>query len=439
MRKLLFALPLLAGASWAGTTYYSGTQTEPAYERLLAQLNQMKPFSVVAEEYNAGFVKSTAITRVTVTPEDEDAVLFRLKHVIDHSPVGVDAAGTRIGANSVTTTLVLEDLPPEMQDALNGQEPLVLHTRINMSGATVNELDIASFAYSDDKASISFDGGHYEFVSDPAGKLSGKGQMNSLLIEGKHLARRVEIAPSPLQLDLQQHRPSLFTGSYSMSFPRISVQDESAGMNVEMQDVRLLFDSGIERETYQGHVTLSIGKLEAPIPVNSADWRFDMRGFSVDGLETYTRNMHALAESPADAENIGSSLIDAYKAIITPGIGITNQLNVRNDGGDIALTAAMDYTGDGSQNGTDNLVTVRDLVNALTAKINLDADVAAVDITPLGMMMGHPMASQYILTDGTKYTSELKVAELILDANGDPQSLEMMLGGMLDMPLDFLQ
>ena len=30
MKKLLFALPLLAGASWAGTTYYAGNQTQPA-------------------------------------------------------------------------------------------------------------------------------------------------------------------------------------------------------------------------------------------------------------------------------------------------------------------------------------------------------------------------------------------------------------------------
>jgi len=33
MRKLLLALPLVAGASWAGTTYYSSSQSEPAYDR----------------------------------------------------------------------------------------------------------------------------------------------------------------------------------------------------------------------------------------------------------------------------------------------------------------------------------------------------------------------------------------------------------------------
>ena len=46
MKKLLAVLPLVAGASWAGTTYYSGSQTRDAYDQLLAQLGQISSFAV---------------------------------------------------------------------------------------------------------------------------------------------------------------------------------------------------------------------------------------------------------------------------------------------------------------------------------------------------------------------------------------------------------
>jgi len=443
MRKLLLALPLVAGGAWAGTTYYSGTQTEPAYERLLAQLNQFKPFTVVAEEYNAGFIQSTAITKVTASPEADAEVLFRLQHVIDHSPVGRDQAGTRIGANSVTTTLIVDELPQGLQDVLNDKEPLVLHTRINLSGATVNELDIEEFAYSEDSKSVSFGGGHYEFVSGASGTLTGEGMLQAIEIVDENLGKRFEMAASPLKLDLQQYRPSLFAGSYSMDVPSMTITDDSAGLDVVIRDMQVSSDSDIEQGDFQGYMALSIAELDSPLPIDSGEWRLDMRGFSVEGLETYTETMQSIdltdVSAGANPSDLADTMMDAYKALITPGIGITNKVSLRNEGGDITLSTAIDYKGDGSTTGTDNLQTIRDLVNALTAHVSLKADVDAVNMTPLAMMMGHPMATQYILNDGSQYTSELKVADLILDANGDPQSLDSMLGGMLEMPLDILQ
>ena len=91
MRKLLLALPLVAGASWAGTTYVSSSQTQPAYDKLLSQLNQLESLQFVSESYDKGFMHSTAITKVSFVGSTDAEPLFRLKHVIDHSPVGIDS------------------------------------------------------------------------------------------------------------------------------------------------------------------------------------------------------------------------------------------------------------------------------------------------------------------------------------------------------------
>jgi len=55
MNKLLLgALPLVAGASWAGTTLYSGSQSEDAYAQLVQQLDQMSGYSVKQEAWEPG-------------------------------------------------------------------------------------------------------------------------------------------------------------------------------------------------------------------------------------------------------------------------------------------------------------------------------------------------------------------------------------------------
>ncbi|MBX2839665.1 MAG: hypothetical protein KTR35_22600, partial [Gammaproteobacteria bacterium] len=68
------------------------------------------------------------------------------------------------------------------------------------------------------------------------------------------------------------------------------------------------------------------------------------------------------------------------------------------------------------------------------------ADAMAVDMTPVGMLMGHPMAAQYIINDGVKYSSELTVADALLYANGETMDIVEMLGfsPMLDIPLESL-
>ena len=63
MKKLLIALPLVAGVAVAGTSHYAGTQTENEYEKLLKQLNNFSPFVFVNETYESGLGSSTAITK----------------------------------------------------------------------------------------------------------------------------------------------------------------------------------------------------------------------------------------------------------------------------------------------------------------------------------------------------------------------------------------
>ena len=50
--------------------------------------------------------------------------------------------------------------------------------------------------------------------------------------------------------------------------------------------------------------------------------------------------------------------------------------------------------------------------------------------------MMHPVAQQYLTSDGSRYSSNISVADLMLSVNGVQQSLEYYLGDELYEPLD---
>ena len=112
MKNLLLALPLIAGVSWAGTTLYSGAQTQPAYNRLLAQLNNSKILAVKSVEYEAGFTSSTAITEVRLNNSKTDERVY-LQHKISHSPVSMVPENARFGAAKIVTTLMVDKFEDE--------------------------------------------------------------------------------------------------------------------------------------------------------------------------------------------------------------------------------------------------------------------------------------------------------------------------------------
>jgi len=124
------------------------------------------------------------------------------------------------------------------------------------------------------------------------------------------------------------------------------------------------------------------------------------------------------------------------KALISPGANIGVDLAMKNSGGAISTSFDAEFKGDGSISGYDSIATIRDLASAIALRLQVDADEAALHATPAVMLLMHPMAQEYLLSDGISYSADIKAEDLILDVNGNPQSMEDMFGGMLNMPLD---
>ena len=442
MRKLLLALPLIAGASWAGTTYVSSSQTQPTYDKLLSQLNQFEPFIFESERYDKGFMQSTAITKVMMFGDVGSKPLLRLKHVIDHSPIGVDNSGARIGANSVVTTLVIDDMDPVVAAALAGQDPLTLHTRVDISGNTINELELSSLNIVDNEKAINFGGGSFQFVTDSSGRVQGQGATQPLQMTNAD-GWEIRVAESPLSVDLRYIADALYSGHSDWRLPEIAVSNPNMGLDISLQDFYVNSATELDNDFLRTGISLSAGHLDAPLPVNSFNWEFYLTGLPIDGFIQYqeiTREIMSYASEDEIPENMGNQMIEAYKALLAPGLTAKNTLSVGNDGGDINTEISLSFLGDSSNSGFDYMSTVRDVLSAVTMSAKVDADIQAVNMTPLGMFAYSPPASDFIINDGTNFTADLEFKDLLLYANGTSHDVieRFGLAQMLDQPLDFV-
>ena len=443
MKKVLLALPLVAGASWAGSTYYAGTQAQPAYEKLLADLNQAATgvFILEAADYSAGFTESVATTNVKFMHTDEP-VLFQLQHDINHSPVGTDPEGARFSASSITTTLLTESLGSEdiqqFFTSFDSGEPFTLYTDVGFSGNVTSDLQLSALSMDFEDGSINFEGGRFDAVSD-SGKIDVSGILGKLSVDNGSGAL-VNVAESNAQFDFLRVASSVYTGEQQITFPEVSFTDAAMGSTVTFTNSVISSTTSLNGDKLDSETNLSVAMIESPLPLNSLSWDANVNGLSVDGLENYTTTMNRIMTMSQEGQEVGNlevELMNAYKGLLTPGARFSNKMTVTNDGGDVIGDMGVKFNGDGSANGLDNMVTVADVLQAIVINLDLEADTAAIDLTPAAMFMMHPMAQQYIRNDGDRYTSNISVADLMLTVNGDQTPLESYLGDKLYEPMDF--
>lgn len=443
MKKLLIAIPLVAGASWAGASYYAGAQTQSGYDQLLAQLNEFKPFTLVNDEYYAGVTNSTAITKVMDSAAADAKVLFRLHHAINHSPIGMNDGAVRVGAATIVTTLVKDDSLPEfliegMSDFTDA-EPFQINTEVGFDGKTVNQFVVSAYERQYDDVKVLFDG--IDYTSTISGdSFVGSGTVGKLVVSAE--GGELNLSEGVIDTDLTRVDQAIYTGEYGIVFDQFSFAGDNMQAGVNLKNISLVSDTKLAEGSIDSMAAFAVGEINAPIPVNSAGFDVAVKGISVAGLQSYIDFVSQIpmldAMMMSDPEVV-MGLMESYKSLIGPGTSLDYAFNVSNDGGAAELSYGISVVDADSPNypvnGFDSVETVRDVLNMLKLEAHLDADVAAIDQSPLAMFMGAPEAQQYIVSDGIKYTADVTVSDLIVDINGNPLSLELMVGEMLDMPL----
>lgn len=446
MKKLLLAIPLVAGASWAGATFYTGSQTQSAYDKLLVQLNDYKPFTLVNESYTSGLVSSRAITKVMDSSAPDAQVLFRLQHDIQHSPIGVNEGNLRVSAANIKTTLVRDQSIPEsvsqFMEGFTDAEPVQINTAVGFDGKTVNQFLISAYEHDYEDVQVRFNGVDYTANVD-GDVFIGEGTVGELVVSGDD--GQMRLSPGKIATNLTRIGKHVFSGSYGVEFDKLSIDANDMPFDIALQEIALTSDSDVDNDSLNTAAKFAIGNIDAPIPLNSASLEVALDRLSIAGMQDY---VDAISQISLTSAAMGSDVddlqvvLDAYKSLITPGLGLNYTIKATNDGGDAELAYGLNVIEKTSPHfpagGLTSVETVRDALNIIELNARLDADAAALDMTPAAMFLLSPQAQQVIVSDGVSYKADVQLSNLIVNINGNPMSLELMIGEMLDTPLSAL-
>lgn len=445
MKKLLLALPFVVGGSWAGVSYFTGTQTQDAYEQLLSQANELGFVVLVNEQYSAGLANSTAITNVMESAEPGAQVLFRLQHAIQHSPVGLNEGAMRVGAAIITTTLLQDDsIPESMQAFMQGfgsDEPVQLDTDVKFDGTMAHRLLVGSYQHELDDVSVRFGGVDYSMATS-SDTLTGEGSTGELVITSYSDDTVIRLAAGEIQNEVLFNDDSIASGSYSIAFDKLTATGPQVPVSLAIKQISLGSNLDVQDDKVDVETRYSIGHIDSPLPISRASLMASTTQLSLEGMKSYYGAASDLANSDANADVSDAqvkALLLAAVDIIGPGSGMSYELDLGNESGNANLVASAKVVDSSSEYfpaaGLASIATLREALNTLELDVNLDADAAAIDQTPLAIVLGMPDAEQFIVADGLTYKSDISVRNLVVDINGNPLSLEFVIGEMLDMPL----
>lgn len=446
MKKLLIAVPLVAGvgaAAFAGTSQYAGTQTQNEYQQLLTQMNGALPFNFVNEKYDSGLGKSSAITKVMTSQAADAEVLFRLYHDIQHAAVRMDGGGVKIGQVSISTTLHGKDtLPPELLDVMTDAEPFALRTDISFSGDTQHQLNVSGIEMNEGGAEFSWSGISFDGATSK-GATVGSGSMGAITVNDVASGGMLSVGSSPFTVDMQDAGDMLYTGKAGVAFNDVKVLSPELPIPVSFSSIGVDTDTNIKSDKLSTSTRILLAGIESPLPLNEASLDIVLDGLGVEGIREYQQLVNTLSADLEDAMADPAFLpkiTSAFQSIVQPGSAMKYAVNLANDEGDAKADFRVGLKAESeegmSSDALSKVVTGRDLLNILSVTGALDADTQALAQTPVMMMLGG--IGDFVTVTDESITSEISLNGTTLVINGMELPLDVMSGGMLDIPLSDL-
>jgi len=450
MKKLLIALPLVAGASWAGTTYYSSAQALPEYQQLLAALNthvvQTLPVRFVEADYEAGFMESRATTNLVYSTLGETKVILQFDHAISHSPVVIDEHGARVGESYIVTTAKLDNIDPEIRDQVaqvfGGADPLTIYTSAGLSGDIRNNILISPIQFEDDDITISYTGANFTIDMPTAQQYIGFGSLGSAEFRSVDQPQVVSISETQMTFDYRLLNDALYIGTSEFTLPSISatspLQDE-----LHIQGVRMLSASEqATDETIDSHARFEIAAIDsASVPFTH--FRFDATAnhANIEALTRLANFQKTVFEtiysgSPLTEEDIETiqsleNALSPYLNALTAGLEMELDIEAGTDEGPIKASASVRF-----EENVRDADTPRELLTPIVASATFTTSEAAISQIPPAAMMMQQFVGEFIVQEGENYSFDARLENLNAELNGEAVPLEAMLADELDQPLE---
>lgn len=450
MKKLLLAVPLVAGAAWAGTSYYAGSQSESAYDQLLSQIDIMDPLLFEKESFEKGLTTSRAVTAVRESHSPDAPIVFRLLHEIEHSPIRMDDGGVQIATATIRTTFSEQSDNAkftEFRDLFNGEEPIEIITTAGLSGDTDSVINVGAFdmTFDDDKNSLSVAKSTLNLITT-GGRTQGNGTVGSITMSD---SKGITSTGAPSELTFDVATTDYWKHDYDMlwAMSELTIESPELPTPAKITGLSIGTDSVVSTDSLSSNGFVEIEQIDLgdaiPMdvaPVTSGRMNFALKDVNLDAIQSYVDLVKQISieDKPEQTQELSDEVLSALKQLVTKDVAAVYNITLDNAGGSANAEYLVRFVGDDSSTGYDNINTVADLSNALEMTLSIDADKSAIEMTPAIGFLQSPQAQMAFIDTGDQYSGKAALKGTTIDLNGELFQLRDMAGGMLEMPIEEL-
>lgn len=450
MKKLLIALPVIAGTSWAGTSYYAGVQSETAYQDLLSQIQFLEPITLTPESFKKGLTTSHAITAVRETNSPDADILFKLNHEINHSTVQLNDGEPAIGTATIRTVLVEDSVNAnyaDLLDSFTGNQPLEIVTKAGIGGHIASAITISPLELPLDgkEATLSIAGSTATLTSD-GDRTLGEGVIGAITLLGES-GDSLNSTPINVLVNTANQKPWLSPYEISYTLDALTSNSPDRPSATTLSDVQAQFASTLDNNELDYVGVFDVGQIdfgdELPAeyaPVNSGKLEIQLNNIKVQSVEDFVTHMsqYSLAVRTDPSQLPTAEILNQYAKVVTKNAEIMYDLELVNSAGKADADLTLRFIGDDSASGQDNLETGADLLNAIELIAHANIDKTALELTPAIAMMQTLPAQIAFVEQGDQYVAAVTVKKLMADLNGELFPLGQMFGEFLDVPIENL-
>ena len=453
MKSLIVTLALIAGAIWAGTSYFAGAQSKSGYEQFLSQTTAIKPFAFEKESFEQGLTTSRAVTVVKESSAPGAEILLRLAHDINHSSVQLDDNSPSIGTATIRTTLVdgsINSKYDTIKNIFSVDEPIEITTRAGVSGHIASEIKVNTLTFSLGGSETAIVEETRFTLTNNNSRIVGDGVLGATTLTAAD-GSSTAISPSIVSFDLANEQIQTSDYQVLVKTPELTAQTPYQNTPITATGLQLGINADVDGEQIDYSAFIDIDALDIgstpttdTAPVTSGTLEIAGNNFNIQAI----RDFHDFLETQSASGQktliqkltgdgpvkFSEAYLQKFAELATKNIELGFNLDLNNAAGNAHAKFNLVFIGDQSETGRDMLVSVGDLVNAIKIEADLVADKAALALTPDIDVMQSPSA-QFVFEDqGDQWVSKLETSGLSADLNGEIYPFFELFGGVLEIP-----
>ncbi len=434
MKKLLTVVAIGLLFTATATCYMGRTLSQQAFDQQVAGLKQLTPLTRLRLQ-GATLEHSLFGGRATIelslpSAEAGSTALLVLESDLQYGPLLKTPQGFTVGMASGQSRLSargLSDDTAQQLEALISPYLMTAQHRLNFSQQLLIDINIPPIEFAEHGQQLSFSGiqaqliGHIDTRQAEGNLTIGSFQFNNP--KGS-----IHTAAAQGRLAYANINDPLAPARFDINFPEINLLQSNGGITFKGLGIRI--EQQLDNGLLNISETLQVAQIIAPLPVTAASATFEIKQINPLGVTLWT-DMLGQTDTHDPATGLPEITEQQFRqlvsALLQPGLQFNQRYDIDALDGNLLADLDIEYVGLPNDLHPLDVSHPRQLIQAISAKLRLEADQQVAMALPIAPALPQYIEQGLVTQELQKLIVNAKLSNGELTVNGQPIPLDALL------------